>query len=189
MERHQCLRQKERAINIPRLNTEQMRKIKTGWEELFKDEINPLTAELQPDSGDWDRRYAFEGAYEASRHKIRIHILQALNRDIRKLHGVRQVNARFQAAREQTEQVINYQLIRRTLSKMRNIFGRANRGRLRGSRKGQRRRRKRRRRRRGRGKAQETGEADTAGRSSPRLNHRGHDQECIWDTGPQRDLE
>jgi hypothetical protein len=31
---------------------------------------------------------AFDGAYEESMHKIRIHILQALNRDTRKLYGV-----------------------------------------------------------------------------------------------------
>jgi hypothetical protein len=56
-------------------------------------------------------------------HKIRIHILQALNRDTRKPYGAQQVNAQLQEAREQrTEQVINYQLIRRTLSKMKNIL-------------------------------------------------------------------
>jgi predicted transposase YdaD len=56
-------------------------------------------------------------------HKIRIHILQALNRDTRKLYDVQQVNARLQAIREQrTEQVINHQLMRRTLSKMKNIL-------------------------------------------------------------------
>jgi hypothetical protein len=56
-------------------------------------------------------------------HKIRIHVLQALNRDTRKLYGVQQVNERLQAAREQRpEQVINHQLIRRTLSKMKNIL-------------------------------------------------------------------
>jgi hypothetical protein len=56
-------------------------------------------------------------------HKIRIHILQELNRDTRKLYGVQQVNGRLQAAAEQrTEQVINYHLMRRTLSKMKNIL-------------------------------------------------------------------
>jgi hypothetical protein len=44
----------ERGVNIPRLNKEQMRKIKTGLEDLFKHEINPPMTELQPDPGDWD---------------------------------------------------------------------------------------------------------------------------------------
>jgi hypothetical protein len=56
-------------------------------------------------------------------HKIRIYVLQALNRDSRKLYAVQQVNARLQAAREQRmEQVINHQLIPRTLSKMRTFW-------------------------------------------------------------------
>jgi hypothetical protein len=65
----------EREINIPKLNKEQMRKIKIELEDLFKYEINPLMTELQPDPGDWDGRCAFEGAYEESIHKIRIYIL------------------------------------------------------------------------------------------------------------------
>jgi hypothetical protein len=99
----------ERGVNIPRLNKEQMRKIKTGLEHVFKHEINPLMTELQLDPGDWDGSCAFDGAHEESMHKIRIHILQALNRDTRKLYGVQQVNARLQAVREQRKgQVINH---------------------------------------------------------------------------------
>jgi hypothetical protein len=110
--RDEYLRQMERGINIPRLNKEQMWKIKTGLEDLFKHEINPLVTEFQPDPRDWDGWCAFEGAYEESMHKIRIYILQALNRDTRKLYGVQQVNARLQATREQRmEQVINHQVI------------------------------------------------------------------------------
>jgi hypothetical protein len=100
----------ERGVNIPSLNKEQMRKIKTGFEDLFKCDINPLMTELQPNPGDLDGWCAFEGAHEESMHKIMIYILQALNRDTRKLYGVQQVNARLQAVREQrTEQVINHQ--------------------------------------------------------------------------------
>jgi hypothetical protein len=90
--RDEYQRQMEQGVNIPRLNNEQMRKIKTGWEELFKYEIDPLMTEFQPDPGDWDGWWAFEGAYEESMHKIRIYILQALNRDTRKLYGIQQVN-------------------------------------------------------------------------------------------------
>jgi hypothetical protein len=100
-----------------------MRKIKTGLEDLFKCDINQLMTEFQPDPGDWDAWCAFDGPYEESMHKIRIHILQALNRDTRKLYEVQQVNARLQAVRKQrTEQVINHQLIGRTLSKTKNIL-------------------------------------------------------------------
>jgi hypothetical protein len=91
----------ERGVNIPRLNKEQMRKIKTGLAGLFKHEINPLMSELQPDPGDWDGWCGFEGANDESMHKIRIYILQTLNRDTGKLDGVQQVNARLQAARQQ----------------------------------------------------------------------------------------
>jgi hypothetical protein len=31
-----------------------MRKIKTGLEDLFKHEIDPLMTEVQPDPEDWD---------------------------------------------------------------------------------------------------------------------------------------
>jgi hypothetical protein len=100
-----------------------MRKIKTGLEDLLKYDIDPVMTELQPNPGHWHAWCAFDGADEKSMHKIRIHILQALNRDTRKLYGVQQMNARLQAAREQrTEQVINHQLIRRTLTKMKNIL-------------------------------------------------------------------
>jgi hypothetical protein len=121
--RDEHVRQMERGINIPRLNKEQMRKIRTGLKDLFKYEISPLMIEFQPDPGDWDGWCAFDGTYDESMHKIRIHIFQALNRDIKKLYGVQQVNARLQTAREQrTEQIINHQLIPRTQSKMKNIL-------------------------------------------------------------------
>jgi hypothetical protein len=44
----------EQGINIPRPNKEQTRKIKTGLEDPFKHEIDPLMTEFQPDPGDWD---------------------------------------------------------------------------------------------------------------------------------------
>jgi hypothetical protein len=44
--RDESLRQMERGVNIPRLNKEQMRKIKTGLEDFFKYEINPLMSEF-----------------------------------------------------------------------------------------------------------------------------------------------
>jgi uncharacterized C2H2 Zn-finger protein len=50
--RDEYLIQMERGVNILMLNKEQMRKIKTGLEDFFKHEINPLMTELQPDPGD-----------------------------------------------------------------------------------------------------------------------------------------
>jgi uncharacterized protein YpbB len=47
--RDEYLRQMERGINIPRLNKEQMRKIKTELEDFSKYEINLLMTEFQPD--------------------------------------------------------------------------------------------------------------------------------------------
>jgi hypothetical protein len=44
----------ERGVNIPRLNKEQMRKIKMRLGDLFKYEINPHMTELQPNPEDWD---------------------------------------------------------------------------------------------------------------------------------------
>jgi hypothetical protein len=117
--RDEYLRRMERGINIPRLNKKHMRNIKTGLEDLFKYEISPLITEFEVDSGDWGGWCAFEGACAESMHKIGIYVLQALNRDTSKLYGVQQVNALRQAGKEQRmEQVINHQLIRRTLSKM-----------------------------------------------------------------------
>jgi hypothetical protein len=50
--RHEHLRQMERVVDVPRVNKEQMRRIKMGLENLFKYKINPLMTELQPDPGD-----------------------------------------------------------------------------------------------------------------------------------------
>jgi hypothetical protein len=73
--RDEYMRQMERGVKIQRLNKEQMRKIKTELQNLFKYKINPLMTELQPDPGDWDGWCAFDRAYKESMHKIRIHIL------------------------------------------------------------------------------------------------------------------
>jgi hypothetical protein len=50
--RDEYLRQIERGVNIPRLNKDQLGKIKTGLEDLYKYDINRLMIELQPDPGD-----------------------------------------------------------------------------------------------------------------------------------------
>jgi hypothetical protein len=42
----------EPGVNIPRLIKEQMRNIRTGLDDLFRYEINPLMTGFQPDPGD-----------------------------------------------------------------------------------------------------------------------------------------
>jgi hypothetical protein len=121
--RDEHLRQIEPEVNIPRLNKEQMRKIKMGLKDLFKHEINSLVTEPQPDPGDRDGWCPFKGEYAELMRKIRIDIVQALNRHTRKLYEVQQVNMPLQVVREQrTEQVINQKFSRRTLSKMKNTL-------------------------------------------------------------------
>jgi hypothetical protein len=95
--RDDYLRQMGRGINIPRLNKEQVRMIKTGLQDLFKHEINPLMIECQPDHADWNGWCPFESAHEESMLTIRTCIWQALNRDTRKICGVQRVNSRLQA--------------------------------------------------------------------------------------------
>jgi hypothetical protein len=73
--RDECQRQMERRVNTPRLNKEQMPKIKTGLDDLVKYEIDPLITEFQLGPADWDEWCAFEGAHEALTHNIRTHIL------------------------------------------------------------------------------------------------------------------
>jgi uncharacterized protein involved in cysteine biosynthesis len=76
-------------VNIPQLNKEQMRHIKVGLSELFKNEINPMITNLIPETGDWNGWLAFEGADEESMHRIGQHIIQAIGRNPQRLDGER----------------------------------------------------------------------------------------------------
>jgi hypothetical protein len=59
-----------RGVNIPQLNKEQMRRLKVGLSELFKNEINSMITNMIPEKDDWNGWLAFEGAYEESMHCI-----------------------------------------------------------------------------------------------------------------------
>jgi hypothetical protein len=108
-----------RGVNIPQLNGEQMRHIKSGLSELFKNEINPMITKMMPAEDDWDGWLAFEGAYEESMHRIRQHIIQAIGRNPQRLYGEKRLNPKLQTATEQAaESLIGVQTIRRSLKKL-----------------------------------------------------------------------
>jgi uncharacterized C2H2 Zn-finger protein len=121
--REEYERKTDQGVNIPRLDAQQMRRVKRGLSDLFEYQINPLIEEFQPSADDWDDWTAFEGAYEESMHEIRMHIMGALNRDPRRLYGARRMNARLQETREQTaETIVNHQQMRNTLRKLKSIL-------------------------------------------------------------------
>jgi hypothetical protein len=104
---------------MPQLNGEQMRQIKSGLSELFKNEINPMITKMIPAEDDWDGWVAFEGADEESMHHRRQHIIQAIGRNPRRLYGEKRLNPRLQTATEQAaESLIGVQTTRRSLKKL-----------------------------------------------------------------------
>jgi hypothetical protein len=112
----------EKGVNIPQLSAEQMRGVKEGLGDLFRNEVNPLLAKFQPEQDDWEGWRAFEGAYEESLDRIRKHILRAIKRDPRRLYGERRVNPDLQAAREQqTESAVQIQAVRRELTRFKDV--------------------------------------------------------------------
>jgi hypothetical protein len=112
-----------RGVNIPQLSTEQRRRIKEGLGDVFELEINPLLAQWLPEAGDWEGWHAFEGAYDESMHRLRMHITKAIGRDPRRLYGPKRINPTLQVAGEQTtETAISLQAIRRNLSKLKDTL-------------------------------------------------------------------
>jgi hypothetical protein len=75
------------GVNVPQLNSEQIRKVKQGLSSLFADEINPMLAKFKPEPGVWETWQAFESADEEALHRIREHILRAIGRDPGRLYG------------------------------------------------------------------------------------------------------
>jgi hypothetical protein len=73
----------------------EMRRVKKGLVDLFKTEINPIMKEFEPRSDDWDDWLVFEGDYEEALHLIRLHIMRALKRDEKQLHGPRKINPKI----------------------------------------------------------------------------------------------
>jgi hypothetical protein len=111
------------GVNVPQLNSEQMRKVKQGLKDLFANEINPILAKFKPEPGVWETWQAFEGAYEEALHRIREHIIRAIGRDPNRLYGGKQINPSLQAARErEAEAMIGLQTSRRELTKLKDIL-------------------------------------------------------------------
>jgi hypothetical protein len=111
------------GVNVPQLNSEQMRKVKQGLSSLFADEINPMLSKFKPEPGVWETWQAFEGAYEEALHRIREHILRAIGRDPGRLYGQKRINPSLQAASEkEAETVIGLQTARRELTKLKDLL-------------------------------------------------------------------
>jgi hypothetical protein len=112
-----------RGVNIPQLNTEQMRKVKEGLSDLFKGELNPLLEQMMSRTDGHEEWVGFEGAYEECMHRICEHILLAIGRDLNGLYGERRLNPKVQAAAEKsTEVVVSLQKVRRDLKKLEDIL-------------------------------------------------------------------
>jgi hypothetical protein len=107
------------GVNIPQLNSEQMRKVKQGLSNFFAGEINPILAKFKPEPAIWETWQTFEGAYEESLHRIRECILRAIRRDRGRLYGQKHNNPSLQAAREkEAETVIGLQTASREVTKL-----------------------------------------------------------------------
>jgi hypothetical protein len=111
------------AVNIPQLNSEQMKRVKQGLKGLFTNEINPLLAKFKPKNREWEEWQAFDGAYEEAMHLLREHVITAIGRDPQRLYGEKRINPAVQAAREQeAEAMIGAQTTRRELARLKDLL-------------------------------------------------------------------
>jgi hypothetical protein len=113
----------EKGVNIPQLTKEQVRKMKAGLIDLFKETINPMLRKFQPEASDWSQWTAFEGAYEEALHLIRTYIMRSIGRNPERTYGRKKLDENLQRAREQaTEEIVSAQDIRRILMKLKKIL-------------------------------------------------------------------
>jgi hypothetical protein len=72
-----------------------------------------------PEKDDWDGRLAFEGVYEELMHRLREHIIRAIDRKPQRLYGEKRLNPKLQTATEEvTETLFEIQSIRSSLRKL-----------------------------------------------------------------------
>jgi hypothetical protein len=108
-----------KGVNIPQINKAEMKKIRERLIDLFKNDLNPLLKEFQPEPDNFDEWQAFEGAYEECLHLIRRHIMKALDRDEKRLYGTRKMNAKVLAAlARRQDETYKVQEIQRSLRKL-----------------------------------------------------------------------
>jgi hypothetical protein len=111
------------GVNIPQLNSEQMRKVKQGLNGLFANEINPFLAKFKPKNREWEEWQVFEGAYEEAMYRLREHVIRAIGRDPQRLYGEKRINPALQAAREQeAETMIGPETARRELARLKDLL-------------------------------------------------------------------
>jgi hypothetical protein len=123
MRKEHLRRQVDTGVNIPQLNTGQMRQVKQGLISLFANEINPMLMKFQPRPDEEQEWEAFEGASEESLHRIREHVIHAIKRNPQRLYGAKRLNPNLQAAREQaTEAAVEARTIQSGLTRLKNVL-------------------------------------------------------------------
>jgi hypothetical protein len=107
------------GVNTGQMTQAEMRKVKVGPTDLFKTKVNPIMREFKPRTDDWEDWRAFERAYEEALDFLRLHIVNTLKRDEKKIYSLRKVSPRMQKARaEQREELFAKQGIPRRLVKL-----------------------------------------------------------------------
>jgi hypothetical protein len=112
-----------RGVNIPQLNSEEMRKVTHGLKGLFASEINRLLSKFEPKNREWKEWQAFERPCEEAIHHLRARVITAIGRDPQCLYGEKRINPALQAAREQeAETMIGAQTARRELERLKDLL-------------------------------------------------------------------
>jgi hypothetical protein len=114
------LRNVDEGVNIPKLSRKQMKRVKQGLDALFRNEIEPIMEEFTPMDNSPEEWECFEGAYEEVMHKIRRHIMVAINKDSQRLYGrpAPKPKALMQRERIKTN-IAREQRVKNTLKKLR----------------------------------------------------------------------
>jgi hypothetical protein len=111
------------CVNVPPMNTKQIRNFRKGLESYVKTEVVRRLEQIQPEEGKWDEWKAFEAYYTIALDKIRKRAMVAMNRDPEKVYLPPHVTDKVKKAREtRNEKTFNVQQARKILSKLRVIL-------------------------------------------------------------------